>query len=41
MMPTVYWKLWADDIIHRIHLRVLRHVAHVAETDVANTVASQ
>lgn len=38
MMPTAYWSLWADDIIHRIHLRVLRHVAHVAESDVANTV---
>ena len=39
MMPTAYWSLWADDIIHRIHLRVLRHVAHVAESDVANAVA--
>jgi hypothetical protein len=33
MMPTAYWKLWADDIVHRIHLRVLRHVGHVAEND--------
>ena len=31
MMPTAYWKLWADDIVHRIHLRVLRHVARLSE----------
>ncbi|MCA9533280.1 MAG: hypothetical protein KC593_06370 [Myxococcales bacterium] len=31
MMPTVYWKLWADDIVHRIHLRVLNHVARISE----------
>ena len=28
MWPESYWKLWADFIIHRIHIRVLNHVAH-------------
>jgi hypothetical protein len=24
--PTIYWRNWSDYIIHRIHLRVLRHI---------------
>jgi hypothetical protein len=36
MMPTAYWKLWADDIVHRIHLRVLRHVARLSEDAAAS-----
>lgn len=31
MGPQAYWGLWSDAFIHRIHLRVLRHVAAVAE----------
>jgi hypothetical protein len=31
MQPELYWKLWADQIIHRIHLRVLNHVKALAE----------
>ncbi len=31
LWPGAYWKLWSDEIIHRIHLRVLRHVAQQAE----------
>jgi len=31
LFPTVYWGLWSDAIIHRIHGRVLRHVQRLAE----------
>src|SRR5215210_660340 len=34
LAPVFYWRLWSDAIIHRIHLRVLRHVARLAEEDV-------
>jgi hypothetical protein len=33
MSPEAYWRLWADPIIHAIHMRVLRHVAALAEAD--------
>ncbi|MBI3881158.1 MAG: SRPBCC family protein [Verrucomicrobia bacterium] len=33
MWPADYWQLWSDYIIHRIHLRVLRHVKQLAESD--------
>jgi hypothetical protein len=26
MWPEIYWRTWSDFIIHRIHLRVLRHI---------------
>lgn len=31
MWPAVYWHLWSDYIIHRIHLRVLEHIRAAAE----------
>lgn len=31
MWPSFYWNLWSDAIVHRIHLRVLRHVKRTAE----------
>ncbi|MBW3540304.1 MAG: SRPBCC family protein [Planctomycetes bacterium] len=31
MKPQGYWTLWSDLFIHRIHLRVLRHVKRLAE----------
>jgi len=31
--PQGYFRLWGDAIIHQIHLRVLRHVAALAERD--------
>ena len=31
MAPTAYWTLWSDAIIHAIHVRVLSHIAGVAE----------
>lgn len=33
MWPGPYWRLWSDALIHRIHLRVLRHVKAAAETE--------
>lgn len=29
--PSLYWKLWSDAILHRIHLRVLNHIKGQAE----------
>lgn len=29
--PSTYWGVWSDHIIHRIHLRVLRHIKNAAE----------
>lgn len=31
--PNAYWRLWSDFILHRIHLRVLRHVRALSEAD--------
>ena len=31
LWPSHYWQLWSDAIIHRIHLRVLRHIRDQAE----------
>ena len=31
MAPEVYWRVWGDAIIHRIHDRVLRHVKALSE----------
>jgi len=31
MWPAAYWRLWSDQIIHRIHRRVLNHVKNLSE----------
>jgi hypothetical protein len=31
LWPAAYWRLWSDAIIHKIHLRVLRHIREEAE----------
>jgi len=31
LWPSAYWRLWSDAIIHKIHLRVLRHIRDQAE----------
>jgi len=36
LWPTAYWQIWSDSIIHRIHLRVLRHIAIQAEKNRAH-----
>ena len=36
IQPAFYWSLWGEYIVHRIHLRVLKHIrreAEKAETD--------
>ncbi len=37
MWPAPYWKLWSDDILHRIHLRVLKHIQKNAEHEMSIT----
>jgi len=31
LWPATYWRLWSDQIIHRIHLRVLNHIRQESE----------
>ncbi len=31
LWPAPYWRLWSDAIIHKIHMRVLRHIRDEAE----------
>jgi hypothetical protein len=31
LWPSEYWRLWSDAIIHRIHMRVMRHIRDEAE----------
>jgi hypothetical protein len=31
LWPAAYWRVWSDAIIHRIHLRVLRHIKNHTE----------
>ncbi len=31
LWPASYWRLWSDFLIHRIHLRVLRHIQQQSE----------
>ncbi len=33
MAPAAYWRVWSDWIVHAIHLRVLEHIAALAESD--------
>jgi hypothetical protein len=35
MHPQIYWTLWSDFSIHRIHRRVLDHIRTLAEADAA------
>jgi hypothetical protein len=31
LWPASYWRLWSDEIIHQIHMRVLRHIKTTTE----------
>ena len=31
MGPRIYWRIWTDEIIHRVHLRVLDHIRETTE----------
>jgi hypothetical protein len=33
LFPRPYWALWADSLIHTIHLRVMHQIERLAETD--------
>jgi uncharacterized membrane protein YhaH (DUF805 family) len=32
LAPASYWTIWSDMLIHAIHLRVLEHIKHLAES---------
>lgn len=32
LWPAAYWKVWSDEIIHEIHMRVLRHIRDEVES---------
>lgn len=32
LWPAAYWQLWSDYIIHQIHMRVLKHIQRLSET---------
>ncbi len=36
LWPATYWRVWSDAIIHRIHLRVLRHIRDEVAIDAAS-----
>lgn len=36
MWPGLYWRLWSDHIIHKIHLRVLQHIRERTLTSVTD-----
>jgi hypothetical protein len=40
LWPSSYWQLWSDAVIHRIHLRVLRHIRDEAESSAAKQTIS-
>jgi hypothetical protein len=31
LAPTSYWRVWSDFVVHRIHLRVLKHIKALSE----------
>lgn len=31
LWPQFYWGWWTDEIVHRIHLRVLKHIKNISE----------
>jgi hypothetical protein len=36
MEPQLYWKLWSDALIDRIHMRVLKQIKREAEAEAIN-----
>ncbi len=40
MWPGIYWRMWSDAIIHRIHNRVFNHVRMLAEADTHTSSAN-
>ena len=33
IQPNSYWTVWSDWLVHKIHLRVLRHIKSLAESE--------
>ncbi len=40
MWPETYWRAISDGLIHRIHLRVLRHVSALSEQQQRSAAAA-
>ncbi|HSU18464.1 MAG TPA: DUF805 domain-containing protein [Acidobacteriaceae bacterium] len=36
--PQVYWRAWSDEIVHRIHMRVLEHVKEESESQARESI---
>jgi hypothetical protein len=39
--PAIYWKLWSNYLVHKIHYRVLKHIKHNAEAAIASPDKSE
>jgi hypothetical protein len=39
--PVGYWAIWSDWLVHRIHLRVLRHIKRLSESEVIVVTRSE
>ena len=35
LWPAQYWRLWSDEVVHEVHLRVLNRIRDLAEHDAA------
>lgn len=38
MAPSLYWRVWAEWLLHAIHTRVLGHIEELSEKQTGNTV---
>lgn len=41
LWPETYWTLWSQAIIHRIHMRVLRHIKALSEAQVGSAAPNE
>lgn len=39
--PSIYWKLWSDYILHKIHTRVLTHIKEKAERNLETALGKK
>lgn len=37
LWPSNYWELWSDEIVHRIHMRVLKHIRDEVDAKLASS----
>jgi hypothetical protein len=41
MWPGEYWRLWTDEVVRQIQLRVFRHITKLAEADTQLSAGNQ